>query len=523
MKLPPCSELGRLRSGAACDSPQVRLWFRLPTGCISCQFTWLCGVVMDLPPDVTEPRWSPGSARRACQQSDVDYEELGLPREMTVWVDPGEVSCRYGEKNEPISVAVLKGQGENQQLSQRINSAVERATSDYYSGTSSDEEGTSSTGVSQPKTIPTVSNPNSIYQAGDFGPPPAQPWAPYPKRKAYQGDGYYPPHKAHKSYRPSSGFSGPRVDRCICLSGQNGCNWRLPWRQRPGQRQEGDPGLHQRRSGGLAFPVRLQVVDEGPGTGPFAQFSNVQSVLITGYIDSSDTSEGIITYSTDLFYRFNCRYPLEYLLENVPLITSSISAAINGNNGSFISTLSLKIYNDSTYTSQLVVPDTGIQLRTKIYVEVGARNLTGNFNVLLDHCFATPSPFGTTTVKHTFFIGCTKDARTTILANGVGQSSRFLFDAFRFREQLNSTVYLHCVTRLCEPSTCQQLLSTCNSGNGRKRRAAEAFGTETQNSVTVSSGPLQVTDRESGVLFLQLIEAGQVVKHVFVAEKAAET
>ncbi|MBN3319593.1 B915 protein, partial [Atractosteus spatula] len=199
---------------------------------------------------------------RACQQSDVDYEELGLPREMTVWVDPGEVSCSptwmmlqssphtpalsgevsrvmkpvqrwellggydwerpggnlartlgYGEKNEPISVAVLKGQGENQQLSQRINSAVERATSDYYSGTSSDEEGTSSTSVSQPKTIPTVSNPNSIYQAGDFGPPPAQPWAPYPKRKAYQGDGYYPPHKAHKSYRPSSGFSGPRVDR----------------------------------------------------------------------------------------------------------------------------------------------------------------------------------------------------------------------------------------------------------------------------------------------------------------------
>ncbi|MBN3319592.1 ZPLD1 protein, partial [Atractosteus spatula] len=214
---------------------------------------------------------------------------------------------------------------------------------------------------------------------------------------------------------------------------------------------------------GLAFPVRLQVVDEGPGTGPFAQFSNVQSVLVTGYIDNSDTSEGIITYSTDLFYRFNCRYPLEYLLENMPLITSSVSAAINGNNGSFISTLSLKIYNDSTYTSQLVVPDTGIQLRTKIYVEVGARNLTGNFNVLLDHCFATPSPFGTTTVKHTFFIGCTKDAKTTVLANGASQSSRFLFDAFRFREQLNSTVYLHCVTRLCEPSTCQQLLSVSPS------------------------------------------------------------
>lgn len=33
---------------------------------------------------------------QACQESGVQYEDLGLPQELTVWVDPGEVSCRSG-------------------------------------------------------------------------------------------------------------------------------------------------------------------------------------------------------------------------------------------------------------------------------------------------------------------------------------------------------------------------------------------------------------------------------------------
>lgn len=34
--------------------------------------------------------------QQACERSAVRYEDLGLPRELTVWVDPGEVSCRSG-------------------------------------------------------------------------------------------------------------------------------------------------------------------------------------------------------------------------------------------------------------------------------------------------------------------------------------------------------------------------------------------------------------------------------------------
>ncbi|XP_062845038.1 protein BTG4 [Trichomycterus rosablanca] len=173
----------------------------------------------------------------ACKQSDVKYEDLGLPKEITIWVDPGEVSCRYGEKTTPFCVTLLQGQKGDSEFSRRVNNAVERASSDYYSGTSSDEESANSSMISsvsgssgsscssgaapEPKCIPTVSNPNSVYQFSEFAPPQSiQSWAPYPKRKPYAGEGYqqhsngpHPPHNGFKNYRPSYAFSGPRVDK----------------------------------------------------------------------------------------------------------------------------------------------------------------------------------------------------------------------------------------------------------------------------------------------------------------------
>ncbi|KAI7812445.1 protein BTG4 [Triplophysa rosa] len=171
---------------------------------------------------------------RACCRSGIIYEDLCLPKEITIWVDPGEVSCRYGEKSTPFCVTQLEGQKRDVEFSRRINNAVERASSDYHSGTSSDEESSntsmsssisttsSNLSVPEPKCIPTVSNPNSVYQLSEFGPPqPPQNWGPYPKRKPYPNEGYqqhssggpYPPHKSFKGYRLSYAFSGPRVDR----------------------------------------------------------------------------------------------------------------------------------------------------------------------------------------------------------------------------------------------------------------------------------------------------------------------
>ncbi|NWU13332.1 B910 protein, partial [Cephalopterus ornatus] len=140
---------------------------------------------------------------QACVESNVDFNKLGLPREMTLWVDPCEVSCRYGEKNQPFTVVRFDGD-ENPELPQLISYAVERAALDYHSGSSSDEESFHR----EPRAIPTVSNPNSVYQFNDYYKAPAQPWM------TYLADGsYYGQHRGYKFYRLSAAFSGPRVDR----------------------------------------------------------------------------------------------------------------------------------------------------------------------------------------------------------------------------------------------------------------------------------------------------------------------
>lgn len=115
---------------------------------------------------------------RACAESGVQYKDLGLPKELTLWVDPGEVCCRwdvtslikkglvlssmcmyvavlgcrfmhllkwprrYGEKNHGFTVASFSSDHDDdkEDVTKRVTSAVERVTSDYHSGSSSDED-----------------------------------------------------------------------------------------------------------------------------------------------------------------------------------------------------------------------------------------------------------------------------------------------------------------------------------------------------------------------------------------------
>ncbi|KAG8549362.1 hypothetical protein GDO81_021469 [Engystomops pustulosus] len=43
----------------------------------------------------------------ACVHSSLKYQDLSLPKEMTLWIDPYEVSCRLGEENHPYTVATF--------------------------------------------------------------------------------------------------------------------------------------------------------------------------------------------------------------------------------------------------------------------------------------------------------------------------------------------------------------------------------------------------------------------------------
>ncbi|XP_055064260.1 zona pellucida-like domain-containing protein 1 [Misgurnus anguillicaudatus] len=236
---------------------------------------------------------------------------------------------------------------------------------------------------------------------------------------------------------------------------------------------------------------KLTIVEE-VGSGLFSDFSNVQSVNISGMVNSQELSAGTITYRQEMVYLFSCSYPLQYLVNNTQMSVSGVSLAIKDNNGSFISTLSMMLFEDMTYTSPLSVPPTGLMLKTRVFVEVRATNLTHRFNVLLDRCFATTSPYlvsNSTTFE--FFVGCNHDPQTIIGVNGEQQVARFSFETFRFVEHRNrsvSTYYVHCTTRLCETSFCTALKQNCTS---RKRRAVEsAQETTVSDYATVTSGPL---------------------------------
>ncbi|XP_036381671.1 zona pellucida-like domain-containing protein 1 isoform X2 [Megalops cyprinoides] len=244
---------------------------------------------------------------------------------------------------------------------------------------------------------------------------------------------------------------------------------------------------------------KLKITQE-VGSGLFSDYSSVQFVNISGIINSMDPAAGTITYRQEMMYIFSCRYPLQYLVNNTEMSVSGVSLAVKDNNGSFISTLSMHLYEDNTYSAPLLVPDNGLKLKKRIFVEVRATNLTERFNVLLDRCYATTSPFPTNSSFYDLFVGCNHDGQTVMGVNGQQQMARFSFEAFRFVEHKNMTVsifYLHCATRLCDKSVCSSIRPNC-SANARKRREVEsAQGTSVSDVATVSSGPI-ITKVDNG-------------------------
>ncbi|KAJ8280097.1 hypothetical protein GJAV_G00050500 [Gymnothorax javanicus] len=248
---------------------------------------------------------------------------------------------------------------------------------------------------------------------------------------------------------------------------------------------------------------KLKIIDE-VGSGIFADFSRVQFVNISGMINSLDPNAGTITYRQEMMYIFSCRYPLQYLVNNTRLGVAGVSLALKDNNGSFISTLSMSLFEDLDYTRQMIMPESGVQLKTRIFVEVKATNLTERFNVLLDRCYATTSPIPDNSTHYDLFVGCKRDGQTVMVTNGEAQFARFSFEAFRFVLHKNftvSTFYLHCATRLCDRSVCSSFLPDCSaeSNKRRKREARSSQGTLVSDEATVSSGPI-ITKVDSGGL-----------------------
>uniref|UniRef100_A0A4W5QP69 Si:dkey-4p15.5 n=1 Tax=Hucho hucho TaxID=62062 RepID=A0A4W5QP69_9TELE len=245
--------------------------------------------------------------------------------------------------------------------------------------------------------------------------------------------------------------------------------------------------------------ITADAITNEVGAGLFSDFSNVQFVNISGIINSLDPSAAIVTYRRQIIYMFSCRYPLQYLVNNSKVTV----LAVRDNNGSFVSTLSMWLYSDTDYTQQLIVPENGINLKTRIFVGVKATSLTERFHVLLDRCYASTSPVPNNSTYYDLFVGCTRDGKTRVELNGASQNAHFSFEAFRFIEHKNmpiSTFYLHCVTRLCEVSSCSSLLPNCSGSSRRKREAQEVLA---NNQATISSGPIKTKVDDGAAILYQ--------------------
>ncbi|KAM7138204.1 uncharacterized protein RBU57_016744 isoform 1-T1 [Macrochelys suwanniensis] len=114
------------------------------------------------------------SLLRACAACGLDYAELALPRELSLWIDPGEVCCRLGENSQYFTVSPPEGGGGK--------GTPEPETSDYHSASpsesSSEDEGSARP---PPAPVPAPSRPalrEPSKQAAELFYVPAPMWVP---------------------------------------------------------------------------------------------------------------------------------------------------------------------------------------------------------------------------------------------------------------------------------------------------------------------------------------------------------
>ncbi|XP_028320855.1 zona pellucida-like domain-containing protein 1 isoform X2 [Gouania willdenowi] len=234
------------------------------------------------------------------------------------------------------------------------------------------------------------------------------------------------------------------------------------------------------------------VVSTALGANAYGNMSLVQIGNVSGYIDTPDPPT-IISYLPGLLYKFSCSYPLEYLVNNSQLASSSAAISVKDNNGTFVSTLSMILYNDSTYNQPLSIPLAGLALKTRVFAAVKATNLDKRWNILMDYCYTTPSGNPNDELRYDLFFGCYKDPQTTVFENGKTQMGRFSFEVFRFvkhRHQKMSTVFLHCLTKLCRADDCIMLIPIC--GKRRRRDAQESLDPPTgaSGNAIITAGPI---------------------------------
>ncbi|KAG7507226.1 hypothetical protein JOB18_027736 [Solea senegalensis] len=92
------------------------------------------------------------------------------------------------------------------------------------------------------------------------------------------------------------------------------------------------------------------------------------------------------------------------------------------------------------------------EIGSEVFIGIEAKGLSSRFKVVINNCWATPTPYSTDRKRWSLIINsCSSDNTVTIYENGKDSRSMFKFNSFRFqRLDKVSTVWLHCEVHVCD-------------------------------------------------------------------------
>ncbi|XP_023197229.1 beta-tectorin-like isoform X1 [Xiphophorus maculatus] len=249
-------------------------------------------------------------------------------------------------------------------------------------------------------------------------------------------------------------------------------------------------------------------------------------------IVSNDTS--LTVRNQPVNYTFSCVYRAAYLVNNAVFSQSVFTkpsaffrvATVYVNNGSlgtFRSQLSMNVFTNSKFLYAKDAPyviDTS-EIGSEVFIGIEAKGLSNRFKVVINNCWATPTPYSTDRKRWSLIINsCPADYTVTIFDNAKDSRSTFKFNSFRFqRLEKVSTVWLHCEVHICDaerlvcqPSPCSKrsLSSEIEPSGGILTTEFQVKASESSNNGHTTGTsfliPLMVTVN----IFFDLVNASKI-------------
>lgn len=183
-------------------------------------------------------------------------------------------------------------------------------------------------------------------------------------------------------------------------------------------------------------------------------------------IVSNDTT--LTVRNQPVNYTFSCMYRAAYLVNNAVFSQRVATVYVNnGSIGTFRSQLSMNVFTNSKFLYAKDAPyiiDTS-DIGSEVFIGIEAKGLSGRFKVVINNCWATPTPYSTDRKRWSLIINsCSSDHTVTIFENAKDSRSMFKFNSFRFqRLEKVSTVWLHCEVHICDGERLNCQPSPCSS------------------------------------------------------------